>query len=668
MTDTFSILVVESNPQGLQHLVGILSGAEYSVTTAVSARQAFSLLFSQSFDLILLSIQLPNADGLSIAAQIRNREQSRTTPILLLSPPDGYDSLAATGFAMGNVDFLAKPVPSELLLSKVKIWVERAKEFRKDADPSGPRGTPPTAITESNLKDQDSRNRAAIDGMQDTAILWEDSNGFVVASNSQVRRILGYQEREILGMHASEFFSREDRDAGVPEWELRTAIEKGRALDERWHIRKDGSRIWGVGLVTPIWNGPGELEGFIKILRDRTDQKITEDLALDSEERYKRLLDSTVEGIFGFDLNAMCTFANVSCLSLLGYPDEQGILGLDLHLIMPHGPAEGRPCQGRDCVMVSAIQEEREIHREGEFKRANGQMFPVEYRIHTVRTTGAVIGAVVTFMDISERKRTEARLKAMERRFAQAQKLEAIGRLAGGIAHELNNDLTAVIGYGELLLDRIDDPLLVRPGLMEILQSGKRAADLVRKLLAFAGKQPIVPRPIQLESFLKERFPRFREAAGDRVQLSLELDPDLPQVFSEPTHLEQAILSILANAREAMAEEGSLSISARKQDLSDPAAAESLLVRPGIYDCVSIQDTGRGIPVEIQERLFDPFFSTKEMGRFAVGLGLSSAYGIIHQCGGTIHVESRPGEGSAVQVYLPTNLYVNHPQDGERAY
>ncbi|MDB5051868.1 MAG: sensor hybrid histidine kinase [Fibrobacteres bacterium] len=655
MEDVFDILLVESNPQGLRILVDILSGEEYSLTTAVSAREAFSHIFRQSFDLIILSVRLPNMDGISIASQIRNREQSRTTPILLLSMRDESDALAARGVPLGNLDFLAKPVSPEALRTKVRMWVGRSKEGRRETEASEVIGVPEPPIGESNLKDQESLNRAAIEGMQDTAILWEDIHGFVVSSNSQVRRILGYQEHEIKGMHASAFFSLQDRKAGIPELEMRLAREKGRAIDERWHVRKDGSRLWAVGLVTPLWRAPGELEGYIKILRDRTDQKIIDDLAHDSEWRYKRLLDSTVEGIFGYDLNAMVSFANASSLGLLGFPDEEGILGLDLHAIFPHGRPDGVPCQGKDCLMVSKVLKGEESHGEAVFQKADGNRFLVEYRIHTVRTSGEVIGAVVTFMDISERKRTEERLKAMEKRFRQAQKLESIGRLAGGVAHELNNDLTAVIGYGELFLDRLDDQNPIRPGIEAILQNGKRAADLVRKLLAFAGKQPLVSKPIQLAAFLNERFPHFRDAAGEKVRLSLDVDPDLPQIFSEPEQLEQAILSILSNAKEAMVEEGALNISAHRLDLSDPVEAERVLVKPGIYDCVSIRDTGHGIPEDIQERLFDPFFSTKEMGRFAVGLGLSSAYGFIHQCGGTIHVESEPSQGTAIQVYLPTD-------------
>ncbi|GEM_PF-5309786 len=657
MPDAFRILIVESNSQGAQKLADLLSEKDTFITTAVSARYVFTELFRQNFDLVILSAQLPNVDGITLALQIRNREQTRNTPILLLDSKERNESWVSKAHLLRNVDRLIKPVSPEFLRAKVNMWIENSRKSQKEPDTSSIIVAP---VGQSNLESQESRNQAAIEGMQDTAILWTNADGIVVGSNTQVRRILGYEEQEILGVPSSDFFSLEDKQAGVPEKELREARENGKGLDECWHVRKDGSRFWAVGLVTPLWKSAGELEGYIKVLRDRSDQKIKDDLARDTEERYKQLLDSTVEGIFGFDLNGMCTFGNTSCLKLLGFTDEQELLGLDLHEIIFHRLRDGHPCQGTDCPIIAKVLAGEESHGEAEVRGSGGKLLLVEYRIHPVRTDGTLIGAVVTFMDISERRRSEERFKAMERHVRQAKKLESIGRLAGGIAHELNNDLTAVIGYSEILLHRLENPNLVRLSVEEILQSGKRAADLVQKLLDFAGEQPIAAKPIPLESFLEERMNLFREAAGEKIQLSLELDPNLPQVYTEPEKLEKATLGIISNAREAIAGEGALCIFASRVDLSDPAEAEKVLVRPGVYACLSIRDTGRGIPEETQERLFDPFFSTKEMGRLAVGLGLSSAYGFIKQSGGTIDVESEPNHGTVIKVFLPTEPPSSH--------
>lgn len=654
MADSKEVLVVESNPRGLQELSDLLSGMSLTVSTAVSAREAFAHLFHRNFDLILLSVQLPNIDGLTIASHIRNREQSRSTPLLFITAKNGTDSLVSRILSMGNTDYIPKPVSPDLFRAKVENGMHRSRGTGNEPESGGHGGVEVAPAFLSNIASRESLNQAAIEGMQDTAILWENSEGIVIDSNSQVRRLLGYQEREIIGLHASEFFGPEDREAGIPELEMRLAREEGKAIDERWHLRKDGSRIWAVGLVTPLWKSPGELEGYIKILRDRTDQKIAEELTRDTLERYKHLLDSTVEGIIGFDLDAICTFANAACLRLLGFPDEKALVGLDLHQITPpHSVSDAALCEAGDCPVISDILGGKITHGEAEFRRTDGTRIQAEYRMQPVRVERIVIGAVVTFMDVSERKRYEARLQAMQAHARQAQKLESLGRFAGGVAHELNNDLTTVIGYGELLLDRIHPQDPIRNEVAEILEGGKKAADLVRKLLTFAGMQHISTKPIELDVFLRERFDQFREAMGEKIRISLELDPNLPRVISEPAMLERTILDLLSNAREAMSEEGSLSIKASRQDLSEPSEAEKNLVSPGIYDCISITDTGRGMPGEILEKIFDPFFSTKEISRSSVGLGLSSAYGFINQCGGTIRVASEASRGAAIQVYLP---------------
>ena len=175
---------------------------------------------------------------------------------------------------------------------------------------------------------------------------------------------------------------------------------------------------------------------------------------------------------------------------------------------------------------------------------------------------------------------------------------------------------------------------------------------MVKNLVAFGGKQLLVSKTIDLGAFLRERLPRYRKIAG--VNVFLDLAAEIPEVYSDSEKLEQAILSVIMNARETMEDEGELILSVIKEDLSNPLAAEAAFVQPGIYACLSVRDKGRGIPEEIEERLFEPFFSTKAMGPAAVGLGLSSAYGFIRQSGGNILVESDPDKGTAIRIYLPT--------------
>jgi nitrogen-specific signal transduction histidine kinase/CheY-like chemotaxis protein len=253
---------------------------------------------------------------------------------------------------------------------------------------------------------------------------------------------------------------------------------------------------------------------------------------------------------------------------------------------------------------------------------------------------------VLAFNDITERKR-------LEQQFLQAQKMEAIGRLAGGVAHDFNNLLTVITGYGEVLLHGIpaDDPARELVG--EILTAAEKAAALTRQLLAFGRKQMFSVTVLNLNGLLTRVEPMLRRLIRENIELLLPLGPQLRPVKADSNQIEQVILNLTLNARDAMPTGGRLTIATANVELDEAFAVTHAEVKPGPYTMVSVSDTGAGMDASTKARLFEPFFTTKEVGR-GTGLGLATAYGIIKQSGGYIDVESEPDQGARFTIYLPS--------------
>ena len=255
-----------------------------------------------------------------------------------------------------------------------------------------------------------------------------------------------------------------------------------------------------------------------------------------------------------------------------------------------------------------------------------------------------------------ERALKEAQDRAAHRRLEeelrQAQKMEAVGRLAGGIAHDFNNLLTAITGYSLLVRDRLPSGDPSRADLEEVVRAGERAAALTRQLLAFGRKQVLRPRVIDLNAVVSEMEKMLRRVIGANVDIATALDPALGRVYADPGQIEQVIVNLAVNARDAMPQGGRLTIETRNVELDRASRPPQECVSPGPYVMLSVRDTGSGMSEKVKAHLFEPFFTTKEIGK-GTGLGLSTVYGIVKQSGGSITVHSEPGRGAAFNVYLP---------------
>jgi PAS domain S-box-containing protein len=492
----------------------------------------------------------------------------------------------------------------------------------------------------------DRRFHMLVDAVKDYAIYLLDAKGHVRSWNTGAQRFKGYRADEIMGEHFSRFYTDEDRAAGLPERALRIAAEEGKFEAEGWRVRKDGSRFWCSVLIDPVLDDEGSLIGYAKITRDVTESKEAQQALHESERRFRMLVQGVHDyAIYMLDLDGRVTNWNTGAERIKGYRAGEIIGQHFSRFYIEEDRDNGEPAR----ALATAIREGK-YEKEGWRCRKDGSRFWASVVIDPIRDdNGRLIGFAKITRDITEKRLAQQELDGAREALAQAQKMEAVGRLTGGVAHDFNNLLTVI---------RSSVDLLRRPGIGEekrsrylnaISDTADRAAKLTGQLLAFARRQPL-----QSELFaVKDRIDRLKQIVtslvGSPVDLSFEVAEDAGSVNADPSQFETAILNMVINARDAMPNGGTLAVKARKADAVPRSGG---LSGPGPYVAISIADSGTGMDADMVGRIFEPFFTTKEAGK-GTGLGLSQVYGFAKQSGGEIDVASRVGEGSEFTLYLP---------------
>jgi PAS domain S-box-containing protein len=490
--------------------------------------------------------------------------------------------------------------------------------------------------------DDAKRLQLLVEAVSDYALYLLDLDGTIVSWNNGAQRIKGYTADEIIGKNFSMFFTPEDRAAGKPARALRTAQSVGRFEDEAWRVRMDGSRFWASAVLDAVRAPDGEVIGFAKITRDLTERRAAQEALEKSERQFRLLVDGLIDhAIFMLDPEGRVASWNSGAENLKGYSAAEIIGQHFSRFYTEENRAAGLPQK-----LLSIATSRGKVASEGWRVRKDGTRFWASVVIDAIRDDkGDIIGFAKITRDLTEQRESQQKLDEAREQLFQAQKMEAIGQLTGGVAHDFNNLLTVIVSGADLAEHHIKGNEKLQRLIGNMRHAALRGERLTKQLLAFSRRQPLKPETVDISQQLTSFIELLSHSIRGDVRIISDLPPNLPPVQIDAGQLELALLNIGLNARDAMPGGGTLTIRARKQGGEVRGAGSSYVV-------IDVIDTGTGMSEDVQARAFEPFFTTKDIGRGS-GLGLSQAYGFARQSGGALTLDSAPGKGTKVSLYLP---------------
>jgi two-component system cell cycle sensor histidine kinase/response regulator CckA len=501
--------------------------------------------------------------------------------------------------------------------------------------------------SEEALRESEERYRTILENIED-GYYEVDLPGNFTFFNDSLCRMLGYSKDEMIGMGNQQYTDEENRK------KLFQAFNKVYRTGEPtkgfgWEVvRKDGTKVFGEVSVSLIKDSKGEPIGFRGIARDITQRKRSEEALRTEKQRFQTLLENAPFGVVLIDKDGTFKYANAKFVELFGY---------DLNDV-PNGKEWFRkayPDASYRHNVISVWIEDTKLFKLGEKvpRIFTATCKDGSEKIICFITVQLETGEnLISTEDITLLKRAEKEKAALEEQFRQSQRMEAIGRLAGGIAHDFNNLMTVIRGYSQLTLLELKEDNKLRENIEEVLRATQRATDLTRQLLVFGRRQIMDMKVLDLNTLLQDLDKMLRRVIGEDIQLVTILADGLGRVRTDPGQIEQVILNLAVNARDAMPTGGKLIIETSNAELDESYARSHVGVTPGSYVMFSMTDTGCGMSAEVKEHIFEPFFTTKEKAK-GTGLGLSTVYGIVKQSGGNIWAYSELGTGATFKIYLP---------------
>ena len=484
-----------------------------------------------------------------------------------------------------------------------------------------------------------------LDQIQDHIAI-TDLQGVITYVNQAELDTLARSREELIGQPMD--ILGEDREQGATQKKiLESTLRQGTWRGEVVNITGDGrGRIFDCRTQV-IKDADGQTMALCGISTDITERKRAETILRELKELHESIVQTMNEGIVLTDTDGRVTFINPELAALLGWTPEE-LVGRSWFEFVP--PEYHAAAQAADARRADGQKDRYEI----ELQRRDGTRIPILMsgtpRLDPVNSQFAGTLGVIT--DLSEQKRAEQERQRLQDQLYQAQKMESVGRLAGGVAHDYNNMLSVIIGYAEMALDRVDGKDPLRTDLLEILKAARHSADITRQLLGFARKQPISPRILDLNETVEGMLKMLQRLIGEDIDLSWRPSAGLWPVKMDPTQIDQLLANLCVNARDAIAGVGQIIISSGNAHLDAIKGPDAASFRPGDFALLTVADNGSGMDAETLERLFEPFFTTKPFGQ-GTGLGLATVYGIVKQNNGYIEASSAPDQGATFRIYFP---------------
>ena len=624
------VLLVDDEPQILTALEDLL-GDDYTVFKSESPERALDLV-RQDHDIavVITDQRMPQMNGDEFLRRIGDDNHALRIMV------SGFADLPAVLRAVneGKVyAYVTKPWNEEELLHKVQ---SAAEHFR--------------------LAEELEYERRLLHDLMDNSpdgIYFKDSDLRYLRANASFARTIGtFDPSELVGRRLSEVLDDKAEAVAAEEEDRHVLRERQPILDAIRRHQRSGRAYFTSETKAPIKSKSGDAIGIVGISRDVTERVRTSEALRESEallQQQTRILNSILDGMGdGVVVTARdgrTLLRNKEASRLLGvaardvpasaWPQTYGLYLNDGVTLLPVEQNPLRRAMDGDPLVQLEICVRNDV--------IAGAVVAIT-ATPLKDPSGEVTGAIALLRDVTQQRNLEQQL-------AQSQKMEAIGQLAGGVAHDFNNLLTVIVGCSELALEDFERNDPRRQNVDEVLAAARHAALLTQQLLAFSRRQVIQPRPLQLNDIVQGMNNMLRRLIGNHIQLSTVLRPELSLVTADQSQLEQVVLNLVVNARDAMADGGALRVETEEDVLSASAALE-LGVNPGRFVVLTVTDTGTGMSEETRKRLFEPFFTTKEVGK-GTGLGLSTVYGIVHQNGGVIRVNSEPGQGTEFRILLP---------------
>ncbi|MBL6457172.1 response regulator [Belnapia sp. T6] len=664
-----NILLVDDQPAKLLSYEAILAGLGERLIRANSAREALDKLLRNDIALILIDVVMPDLDGFELATMIREHPRFERTAIIFVSAVHMTDLDRLRGYEVGAVDYVPVPVVPDLLRAKVRVFADLHRKTRQlerlnaELERRVAARTAALEASTERLRQSEQRRSLALAAGHMGSWEWDLASGWQIWDEGQ-HRIFGTDPagaaptaEAALGM-----LHPDDRDryrSLVAE-----AVEAGHAFDAEFRIqRPDGALRWCVVGGAPALDGAGRPVRISGVTHDITGRKVAEMALAESEERLRIAQETSGIGIWDWDILAERVIFTGDAYRHWGLSTRPGENHTELFQRIVHPEDQARVW----AELQAALRGDRPYAVEFRIRNTEGGIRWLAGQGEVIRdATGRPVRMIGTDIDITERRRTaeilaeanqelerrvEERTREREAALAQVhemQKLESLGQLTGGVAHDFNNLLMAMLGNLNLLRKRLPEEPRAMRLIDGAIQAAERGATLTKRMLAFARRQELKPKAVQVVRLVDGMADLLRRSLGPTITIRTEFPQDLPRARVDPNQLELALLNLSVNARDAMPGGGTVTISARPVSVAE--AQQGL--RPGAYIRIAVADTGLGMDEATLKRATEPFFTTKGVGK-GTGLGLSMVHGLAAQSGGVMSITSAPGSGTEVELWLP---------------
>jgi two-component system, cell cycle sensor histidine kinase and response regulator CckA len=622
------VLIAEDNPDDLELTLRALkrSGLELDVETVSTRSDFVKRLEDTPVDLVLSDYRMPGWTGIDALTEIV--KSGRDIPLILLTGTLG-DGKAVECIKLGITDYVLKHQLARLPMAIIRAQEERLLRVaeRKAVDA---------------LRVSEAHFRTLVENAPEAIVVLDVHKGVFVDCNHNALKLFRLSREALMRCGPGELsppFQPDGRHSAVAsrDWVDRT-INDAKPSFEWTHRNADDEEIACEVHLVRLPSEPDEPMIRASIL-DITERKRSEETVREIEVRYRELVNNASYGIYWVTFDDMLLDANPAMIQMLGYDDVHDVLRLS-----KSAPLFCDPSVFAEIAGMARVQ--TRVEAVAEWKRKGDKRITVRLVGRRTKDLIRKVDCIEFFVeDISERL-------ALEKQLAQVQKFEAIGQLAGGIAHDFNNMIGAIMGWAELGIEETDPESRLHRHFNKVRQQAERAAALTQQLLAFARKQILEPRNIDLNQCITETLSLLEKVIGSNIEIRVDLHLSPPAARADPTQIAQVVMNLCINARDAMPNGGKLEIESSSESIDEAFRAAHSLGHAGKFALIRVTDTGTGMDQGTLDRIFEPFFTTKETGK-GTGLGLATIYGIVRQHGGFVEVASEVGVGTTFRVYLP---------------